>query len=255
MCIDDRDGLYAGYTLRTIFRFRTVCPMSHSFRIRKCPSTSTVARVLDAGDHPPHNTSHDIEMYPLFYDPLCCSINLAELMKRLVPSQPGLNLSSGSFCTSLQGSLISHRVSCTRCHDSQGHVTVTFNHERLSVDVRGISISFSTAYFEVAAYSHCRIFARCKAQCVFERDGDPAWFCYNEAHYTANLCSLSAPVLSLALRCVTGKSESLHTKTSTIYALVSRFLSVRSAEYASLDDRQLLEVTQSVPVPPGCIGS
>ena len=54
---------------------------------------------------------------------------------------------------------------------------------------------------------------------------------------------------------MTGKSESLRTKTSTVYALVSRFLSVRSAEYASLDDRRLLEVTQSVPVPPGCIGS
>ena len=130
--------------------------------------------------------------------------------------------------------------------------TVTFNHEHLCVDVRGVSISFSTAYFEVADYSHCRIFARCKAQCVFERDGDPAWFCYNEAHYTANLCSLSTPVRSSALRRVTGKS--LHTKTSAVYSLVSHFLSVR-LDYASLDDRRLLEVTQSVTVPPGCIRS
>jgi len=68
-------------------------------------------------------------------------------------------------------------------------------------------------------------------QCVFERVGDPAWFCYNEAHYTANLCSLPAPVLSLALRRVTGKS--LRTKTSAVYALISHFLSVRS-EYLHL---------------------
>jgi len=66
------------------------------------------------------------------------------------------------------------------------------------------------------------------------------------------LRSLSAPVLSSALRRVTGKS--FRTKTSAVYALVSHFLSVRS-EYASLDDRRLLEVTWSVSVPPGCIRS
>jgi len=123
--------------------------MSHGFCIRKCPST--VARVLDAGDHPPHNTSHEIEMYPLFYDPLY-----------YLEFYPHIFRSSGNFCTWLQGSLIS-RVSCTKCHDSEGHVNVTFNHEGLSVDVHGLSISFSMAYFEVADYSHCRIFARCKA--------------------------------------------------------------------------------------------
>jgi len=157
MCIDDRDGLYAGYTLRTIFRFRTVCPMSHSFRIRKCPSTSTVARVLDAGDHPPHNMLHDIESYPLFYDPL--------YYPRFYPH---IFCASRSFCSRLQGSLLSHRESCTSCRGGHGHVTATFNDNRLSVDVRGVSMSFSTAYFEAADYSHCRLFARCKAQYVFE---------------------------------------------------------------------------------------
>jgi len=45
-------------------------------------------------------------------------------------------------------------------------------------------------------------------------------------HYTANLCSLSASILSSALRRVTGKS--LRTKNSAIYALVSHFRIVRS---------------------------
>ena len=62
----------------------------------------------------------------------------------------------------------------------------------VSVDVRSVSMSFSTAYFKAADYSHCRLFARCKVQCMFELDGDPAWFCYDEAHCTANLSSLSA---------------------------------------------------------------
>jgi len=116
--------------------------------------------VLDAGFHPPHKTPHDIETYPLFYDAL------------YYPQfYPHIFCSSGSFCSWSQGSLISRRVSCANCCDRQGHVTVTFNHERLSVDVCSVVISFSTAYFEAADCSHCRLFARCKAQCVFELDG------------------------------------------------------------------------------------
>ena len=83
---------------------------------------------------------------------------------------------------------------------------------------------------------------------MFEVQGDPAWFCYEEAHYTANLNSLPAPVLTAALRRVIGRS--LSNKARTVSALVSHFLSVRS-EYALLEDRRLLEVTQSVLVPPG----
>ena len=95
-------------------------------------------------------------------------------------------------------------------------------------------MSFSTAYFKAADYSHCRLFARCKAQCVIEPDGDPAWFRYDKAHCTANLSLLSAPILFAALRRVTGKS--LRNKPRTVSALVSHFLSVRS-EYASLVQR------------------
>jgi len=83
---------------------------------------------------------------------------------------------------------------------------------------------------------------------MFEVQGDPAWFCYEEAHYTANSNSLLALVLIAALRRVIGRS--LSNKARTVSALVSHFLPVCS-EYTLLEDRRLLEVTQSVLVPPG----
>ena len=61
---------------------------------------------------------------------------------------------------------------------------------------------------------------------------------------------LLAPVLTATLRRVIDRT--LRNKARTVSALVSHFLSVCS-EYALLEDRRLLEVMQSVLVPPGCI--
>ena len=130
MCIGRPCEVGATEDVRTVFVFASDHPLS-----RVC-----LTLVID--DHPPHNMSHDIGLYPLFYDPL--------YYPRFYPY---IFCASGSFCSWLQSSLFSHHESCTRCRGGHGHVTVTFNDNRLSVDVCGMSMSFSTAYFEAADYS------------------------------------------------------------------------------------------------------
>ncbi|KAG1773640.1 hypothetical protein EV702DRAFT_1129554 [Suillus placidus] len=175
---------------------------------------STCPRVLDATDCPPHNILHDTQKYPLFYDAL------------YYPQyNESVYATAEKFCCWLQLSLTSHcNSSCLRCGPFHRSVAVVFDGVGLSIRVDNISMTFTHAHFESAAYVHCSVFTRFKiyqaaaqrgtplptaASCITSRlKDDPRWFSYPDACYTDNLSALSAPVLrDAALRVGTKRSD------------------------------------------------
>ena len=142
------------FILLTTFIFRM------SVFLSKHPSSCP--RVLDATDCPPHNILHDIQTYPLFYDAL------------YYPQYTeSVYATAEKFCCWLQLSLASHCNSlCLRCGPLYRSVAVVFDGVGLS-SVDDISMTFTRAHFESAAYMHCSVFKRFKIYQEAAQQGTP----------------------------------------------------------------------------------
>ncbi|KAG1836075.1 hypothetical protein DFJ58DRAFT_749929 [Suillus subalutaceus] len=163
-------------------------------------------------------------------------------------------------------------LTCLKCGPLYRSVTVAVVFDRvcLSVHLDDISMTFSRAHFESAAYVCCSVFKRFKnyrepvqqgtplptaASCIMSRlKDDPRWFSYTDACCAENLSALSAPVLRGVARRIGTKRSDARNKERSVDAIVSHFAS-RRTELASMSDDILFKSLLTASVPPACTRS
>ena len=136
---------------------------------------------------PPVETSHVINDYPHYYDPL--------YFPHLHRS---IHESSHNFCTWLASALDNHRVLCHRCPVLK-NVCVFYDGMIVRIACNGRSVTMSLQALQSAQYQHCTVLLKIAnhdplsvSQCLPIRTSDfPSWFLYSPELVKLQLMSMS----------------------------------------------------------------
>ena len=162
-------------------------------------------------DCSPHNTMHETDDYPLYYDALYF---------------PELHLSTFKTMETVKAWLLAgigiHEISC-RCapnDDATFSVEIKSDCFRISLGVQEALITAD--YIESASFTFCHL-ARMTANSPLNRN--PAWIMYSETHYKENLECITRDILQASARNVLKIVP--HRKKDIVDCLVLNFMRFR----------------------------